>query len=321
MRQVAILGAGAIGGYLGNAWGAALARAQIGLTLVGRGASLAAMARLNPQAQVTDDPGTLSAADLILVTTKSTALPGVIEALSTHARGGTPVLSLLNGLSPARDLAASLPGLPVLGGMVPFNVTWSDTGFHRTSAGALTVQDHAMTRRLAEAVRTTKAPLRLVADPLPIQRGKLLLNLINPINALCGGPLVGVLASRDGRRVFAAAVAEGLAAYDALGLPWQQVGPFSPRLSARLLRLPDWVFNTTILRIQGIDRQTRTSMTMDLAAGKPTEIDALNAEIVRLAEQARVAAPVNSTLVRLIESAKQDSARIKPRTLAQLVGL
>ena len=44
----------------------------------------------------------------------------------------------------------------------------------------------------------------------------------------------------------------------------------------------------------------RPSMSQDLAAGKRTEIDALNGAIVRLAHERSLAAPVNETLVRLI---------------------
>ncbi len=44
----------------------------------------------------------------------------------------------------------------------------------------------------------------------------------------------------------------------------------------------------------------RPSMLQDLAAGKVTEIDALNGAIVRLSAEKGLTAPVNETIVRMV---------------------
>ena len=67
---------------------------------------------------------------------------------------------------------------------------------------------------------------------------------------------------------------------------------------------PNWLFNSVALRLQRLDPGSQTSMAQDLAARKPTEIDSLNGEILRLAEQINRSAPVNSALVTLIKQAE-----------------
>jgi len=46
------------------------------------------------------------------------------------------------------------------------------------------------------------------------------------------------------------------------------------------------------------------SMLQDLQLGRRTEVDALNGAVVRLAEQASVAAPLNTTLATLVKLAE-----------------
>jgi len=58
-------------------------------------------------------------------------------------------------------------------------------------------------------------------------------------------------------------------------------------------------------RFRAIDPVARSSMWEDLERGRPTEVDAINGEVVRLAAQHRMPAPVNERLVQLIHEAEQ----------------
>ncbi|MEM7709175.1 MAG: ketopantoate reductase C-terminal domain-containing protein [Pseudomonadota bacterium] len=295
---IAVLGAGAIGIAIGAPWGA---------TLIGRDPVLAPIARdglrltgLGPDRDLAPDsfrvagPDALAAADLIAVAAKFTALSSIVDAVTAHARPNTPILSLMNGLAPVRDLSAALPN-PILRGMVPFNVVWRDaTHLHRSSAGSVAVEVHPATEGLRDVDRRT--------DMEALQYGKLLLNLINPINALSGRPLHAMLSDRAWRRIYAATLAEALRVYDAAGIVFTKAGPVPPRLAPRLLRLPDAIFVRTLLRLQRLDATSVTSLATDLAQGRPTEIEALNGEIVRLAGGH---APINEGLVRLVRDAER----------------
>ena len=64
------------------------------------------------------------------------------------------------------------------------------------------------------------------------------------------------------------------------------------------------MFRNTILKVQKIDANARSSMADDFAAGRPTEIDYLNGEVVRLAAALGRRAPVNETIVALVKQAE-----------------
>jgi len=71
-----------------------------------------------------------------------------------------------------------------------------------------------------------------------------------------------------------------------------------------ILRLPDFLFRRLAGKLLAIDPLARTSMWEDLQAGRPTEIDYLNGEVVRLADSLDRPAPVNTKLVQLIREAE-----------------
>ena len=73
-----------------------------------------------------------------------------------------------------------------------------------------------------------------------------------------------------------------------------------------------------------IDPTAMTSLAQDLIAGKKTEIDFLNGEIVRLARSRGLKAPINSAVVQLVKDAEatgQGSARMDPEAMARALGL
>ncbi|HEX8380036.1 MAG TPA: ketopantoate reductase C-terminal domain-containing protein, partial [Allosphingosinicella sp.] len=63
-------------------------------------------------------------------------------------------------------------------------------------------------------------------------------------------------------------------------------------------------FNNVFLKVQKIDAHARSSMADDLKAGRPTEIDYLNGEVVKLAKKLGRPAPVNEAIVWLIRQAE-----------------
>ena len=67
---------------------------------------------------------------------------------------------------------------------------------------------------------------------------------------------------------------------------------------------PDWLFNNVFLKTWKIDAKARSSMADDLAAGRKTEVDYINGELVELAERLGVDAPVNRKIVELIRKAE-----------------
>jgi 2-dehydropantoate 2-reductase len=67
---------------------------------------------------------------------------------------------------------------------------------------------------------------------------------------------------------------------------------------------PDWLFRNLFMKAWKIDEKARSSMADDLAAGRKTEVDYINGELVRLAERLGTNAPVNRKVVELVRKAE-----------------
>ncbi len=311
--EVLVMGAGAIGCYIGGC----LAAAGVPVQFVGRPRVLGALAQHGltltdldgarqqlPAAQLQLSkavaPGARPA--LVLLCVKSGATAQAAAQLGATLAAGTPVLSLQNGISNVATAFAAAPALKVLPAVVPYNVAEIGPGaFHRGTAGRLAAQDGAALRPWLPAFERAGIALELYPDLLPVQWGKLLLNLNNPVNALSGLPLRDELMQRGFRRCFAALIDEALAALKAAGIAPAQMAAVPAQRLPLLLRLPDWLFKRVAARLLRIDPQARSSMADDLTLGRRTEIDAFCGEVVRLAQAQGLAAPRNAKMVKLLD--------------------
>ena len=93
----------------------------------------------------------------------------------------------------------------------------------------------------------------------------------------------------------------------------------SMKLLPRIINAPDWLFNNLFLKKWKIDAKARSSMADDLAAGRKTEIDYLNGELVRLAERLQRDAPVNRAIVELVRKAEEGAKPLGPVALRKAV--
>lgn len=323
---VCLMGAGSVGCYVGGRLQAAGAEVHF----VGRPRVLAGLReqglrltdlelpeRHLPAAslQLAETPPPQAA--LVLLCAKSTATAGAAAQLAALP-AGTPVLSLQNGVDNAAVGARAAPALRWLPGMVPFNIAELGPGhFHRGTAGVLAAQDDPALRAWQPVFAAAGLPLLLHADLAPVQWGKLLLNLNNPVNALSGLPLRAQLLDHDLRCAFAALQSEALAVLAAAGIRPARVSPLPPALMPHVLRLPNWAFERLAARLLRIDAKARSSMADDLALGRPTEIDALSGAIVRLARQHGREAPRNTKMVELLSAPKPP--RLSGRELRALL--
>lgn len=310
--QIVVLGAGAVGCFIGGAWAASgrkvafIGRERIAKDVADHGIRLADLdgwsAHLPPgEVAFSTKPAALAKADIVLLTAKSSGTEAAARQIAAHAKRKPVVISFQNGVSNIETLRKALPKLDVLQGVVPFNIAYLGGGrWHKGVSGDLIVQDHAVTRRLSDEIDGGPARLRLAGDMSRLAWGKLLLNLNNAVNALSGLTLLEQLSQRDYRRVVAASMMEALGVLDAAGIEPAQLGPIPPKLLPHAIGAPDFVFKHLLLRVQKIDADARSSMYDDLAAGRTTEIEQLNGEVVRLAERQGREAPVNRAIVELV---------------------
>ncbi|HET7282005.1 MAG TPA: 2-dehydropantoate 2-reductase [Sphingomicrobium sp.] len=326
--KVAILGAGSVGCFIGGAWAAA----GVDVTFIGRpklskdvdehGLTLTDYngweARLAPgDVDYRCGPEALEEADVIVVTVKSGDSAAAARDIADHGTPGATVISFQNGVSNIDVLEQGLGGrFEVARGMVPYNVAYLGDGrFHKGVAGDLYAERREGPQSLSEAVGSGPAAIKLSDDMLGLAWGKLLINLNNAVNALSGRTLQIELRQRDYRRVFAAAMREGLELLKRADIEPATVGPISPTTLPRIVDSPDWLFNRVFLKRWKIDARARSSMADDLAAGRKTEIDYLNGELVRLAERLQRAAPINRAIVELIHKAEAGAEALSPRAL------
>lgn len=322
--KVAIFGAGNIGCYVGGR----LLAAGCDVRFIGRPRIQEEISRYGlhisdylgsdifipgSDVEFTQDPLAAVDMDLVIVTVKSAATPEVGEVLDHVLKPNSVVLSLQNGMHNVEALDSHMPEQTVLTGMVPFNVVKRGPGaYHQGSEGDLTVQHDPAMISFQPWFEIAGIPLELSQDMPGMQWGKMLLNLNNPINALSNLPLKTELSQREYRRCLAAAQREALKVYAAAGI--------KPRLPIVLpaswlpsaLELPDFLFSKAANKMLEIDPVARSSMWEDLQAGHITEIDYLNGEVVRLAKEHDVPAPINSRLVDLIHQAENGGRREWP---------
>jgi 2-dehydropantoate 2-reductase len=72
-----------------------------------------------------------------------------------------------------------------------------------------------------------------------------------------------------------------------------------------VLRLPTPVVRLVSRAQLKIDPEARSSMWQDLMAGRATEVDYINGEIVRLAESCGTRAPLNERLVHIVHESER----------------
>jgi 2-dehydropantoate 2-reductase len=329
-----VMGAGAIGCWVGGRLQAAGAEVHFvgrpsvleelrlrGLTLTDRDGRRQHIAppQLRLYAEV-PELGRGAPPPLVLLCVKSGATAEAAALLALHLPAGTPVLSLQNGTGNPAAAAAAAPGLRVIPGMVGFNVVRASPGhWHRGTWGELAAQSHPALDGWLPTFAAAALPLTLHADLRPVQWGKLLLNLNNPVNALSGLPLKRQLLDRDLRCVMAALIEEALAALNAHGIEPAQLAALAPRRMPMGLRLPTWLFRLVARASLRMDDQARTSMAEDVARGRPTEIDALCGEVVRLARAAGLRAPCNEWM--LARLSLPDPGRLSGAQMRQALGV
>ena len=329
--RIAVLGAGSVGCFIGGCWQAAglpvifIGRPRIARDIHEHGLTVSDFTGWSERLEQVDFacvPAPLADADVVLVTVKSAATAEAAREIADNGRDGALVVSFQNGISNVDVLKRELGDrFEVVRGMVPFNCAYLGEGrFHKGVAGApLYAEDRARTRALAQRVRTGPAALKLSDDMLGLAWSKLLINLNNAINALSGRPLRQQLTDRDYRRVFAAAMREGLHLLRRAGIHPAKVGAVGPGLLPLVIGSPDWLFNTVFIRSWKIDEKARSSMSDDLAHGRKTEVDYINGELVRLAEGLGLDAPVNRAIVDLVRKAEGGAAPLSPQALRRAV--
>jgi 2-dehydropantoate 2-reductase len=331
--KVCIFGAGAIGGYLG----VQLSRVGVEVSLVARGAHLAAMRSNGVRLHIdgaervarlpcTDDPTELGPQDWLIITLKAHSIPDAVESMRPLITPDTTVVTAYNGLPywffasdrsriPNGTLESIDPGgrqaamlgneravgcvlLPATEVVTP-GVIRHEHG-HRFPIGEPLGE---RTRRITElqqlfAAGGLEAPIR---DDI---RDEIWLKLwgnscLNPIGALTHATLDRIVGDPGTRAVCRAMMDEAKAIGERLGLKLRVDA--DRRLDAA-----------------GALGPHRISMLQDLGQGRPMEVEALVGIVAELGRIVRVPTPATDIVLALIRlREKVHSTDHPPRTEAR----
>ncbi|UTO21027.1 2-dehydropantoate 2-reductase [Acinetobacter sp. Z1] len=332
--KICIYGAGSIGCYLGGRLVAAdydidfIVRPKVKQELQTYGLTVSDYIGFKQtisvnQLQMSIDSNVVAHADIVFVCVKSTSTEQVALELKDILKKKTIIISFQNGLSNVGILKRILIDHTILEGMVPFNVAALGNGrFHQGTDGALYVKSHEQLAELVLAFQKAKLEIQLEQDMQAVQWAKLLLNLNNSINALSQLPLKQELSIREYRQCLALAQLETLNLLKIAKIKPAKVTPIPAQFIPKILKLPNPIFKIISKKMLAIDPLARSSMADDLMAGRKTEIDWINGEVVNLARQLNLKAPINQKLIELVKQAESEPNAWSGSTLkAQLTQL
>ena len=312
MLKVCVVGAGAIGGFLGTrlaaSGGASVAALARGATLValrdhGWRLEEAGVLTSAPVALACDDPRELGPQDLVIIAVKATALPALAPTLRPLIAAHTLLLPAMNGVpwwfshgiaalgpaplqsvDPDGIISAALPAAQTLGCVVHASAA--------TRAPGLAVR--GMGQRLivgepgggeSERVRTLAAVLRQArfeVECSPRIRYDIWYKLwgnmtMNPLSALTAATMDRVLADDLLCAFSAAAMREAALVGDRIGCEVSE-SPADRHLVTRKLGA------------------FKTSMLQDVESGRPLELDALVGVVREMGQRVGVATPMIDAL-------------------------
>ena len=132
------------------------------------------------------------------------------------------------------------------------------------------------------------------------------MNLNNSINALSQLPLKQELSIREYRQCLALAQLETLNLLKIVKIKPAKLTPIPAQFIPKILKLPNPIFKIISKKMLAIDPLARSSMADDLIVGRKTEIDWINGEVVNLARQLNLTAPINQKLIELVKQAESE---------------
>lgn len=289
--RIAIYGTGGAGGY----FGAQLARAGEEVIFIARGEHLRAMraeglrvetsaGEIVVRSEATDDPAQVGAVDVVLLGVKTWQVTDAARAMLPLIAPRTFVVPLQNGVEAAAQLVAVLGAEHVVGGLCgtvsrvvsPGRIlSIGETNFVKFGE----LDDRASER--VELLRQTFARAGVKAEvPANIQTATwekfIFVAPYGGIGAVTRAP-AGVIRSLPGtRRMLETGMREILAV-----------------ARARRITLADAAVEKSMKLMDSLDPSSTTSLQRDIAAGKPSELEAWNGAVVRLGRETGVPTPLH----------------------------
>lgn len=313
--KVTVIGAGAIGGWLG----VLLAKAGASVSAVARGQTLATLQRegltlrsaegeQRVPVQAVAAGEALGPQDLVILAVKAPALADVAPLVTPLLGPDTVVLTAMNGvpwwffdggfggalhgtrlqtIDPTGAVAAAIPTPHIIGGVVHVSCSTDAPGVvrHHFGNGLIIGEPAGGESERVQALGTLlrRAGLDITVSP-QIQKDiwyKLWGNMtVNPVSALTGATTDRILDDELVRRFISDVMLEARAIGERIGVPIAQDPEDRHAVTRKLGAF-------------------RTSMLQDVQAGRPVELDALVAVVRELGQLTGVSTPFTDVLLGL----------------------
>ncbi|MEI7536080.1 MAG: ketopantoate reductase C-terminal domain-containing protein [Comamonadaceae bacterium] len=242
----------------------------------------------------------LTAVAYLFICVKHAALEQVLSRLPSTLPSQTTLVSTLNGISALPHLKRRYPAGQVANMTVMFNAQLVSPLHSRMTTKPQIVIDSADSRLPGLFDHSGMQVKHTHGEA--IAWGKLLLNLANAVCALTHTTAKDLLTVPDLRAIYAAVLDEAVAVIERAGVPYQLPLPLPYRLFRQIILhggpLPWWIAS---LR-NGLQQGSYPSMVADIEAGRPTEVNQLNGEIVSLGRAQALATPINARMVELVQA-------------------
>lgn len=313
MKKICIIGAGAIGGFIGARLAAAGA---CEVSAVARGATLAALREhgwrlrsgdtlVQAPARAESDAARLGPQDLVVIAVKGPALTEVARGIAPLLGPDTVVMPAMNGVpwwfcdrrpgfesplesvDPGGVIARAIPIERVVGCVVHASTSTPEPGLVQHRVGQTLIVGEPSGRR-SERVERIGALLAGAGFDAPVTDRvryevwyKLWGNMtMNPVSALTGATADRILADPLVRSFCSAAMAEAQAIGARIGCPIEQSPEDRHVVTAKLGAF-------------------KTSMLQDTEAGRPIELDAIVGVVREIGQRLGIATPNIDTLLGL----------------------
>ena len=290
--RIAIMGAGAVGGYFGGL----LSRAGHAVTFIARGAHLAAMRERGlvletpngrlavDSARFVEQPSEAGSCDVVLFAVKAYDIEAAAVPLKPLIDGGACVISVLNGVDHQDRIASVLGSGSVLGGLAMVSGVIVEPGLIRYTSAMSGLRfgeaDGSMSDR-ATAFRDACLGAGFTAD------------LVADIRATQWAKFVGLATNAALTSLFRLPAGYIYHDPDIIPMATRAFGEVAALARAEDVELPADIIPRTLALHQSFPKTMYASMYHDLAKGRPLELDSFSGHIVRRGRALGVATPVH----------------------------
>ncbi len=291
--RIAVYGSGGVGAYFGGR----LAQLGQDVTFIARKENLTALRSQGlkvgsiagdfsiDKIKVTNNPSEVGIVDYVLCCVNAWQVPAAARAMKPMVGPDTLVVPLQNGIEAPDQLVNILDAENVLGGLCAIVAFQANPGHIKHSGANPLIRfghldNHADPRinTLSEIFNHCTGVKSSIPDDILVAMWQKFM-LITPwsgLGAVSRAPIGVLLEQPETRDLLTEAIEEIF-----------QLG------RAREVDLPADSVAKTIATLEGIPPNSTTSMQRDLVRGRPSELDAQNGAVVRLAHELELDTPIN----------------------------